>query len=188
MDAARALFEEVGFENTTVRMIAKRAGVSLGGVFTTFESKADILVAIVGERREAIIPEMERTVRSHTGTAIERIHASFIMGQREVFPDPKLQMAYLGASFGWGRNTEKTNAALQARMGVLMAEVLRDGIARGEVRADLDQLLFLKMTISLLVTNLRLAHYGDWTAEELEDVLRRQLEILFEGVRPRAVA
>ena len=185
MDAARQLFDEVGFEKTTVRMIAKRAGVSLGGVFTTFESKADILVEIVSERRAAMIEEMEGRVLAMDGSVLDRILLVFVTGHRETFPNAQLRMAYLGASFSWSHNTERTNFELQARMGALMGRLLQEGVERGEIRADLDLFLFLRTILSLNLTNFRLAYYGGWTVEEMDDVLRRQLEMMFEGARPR---
>ena len=43
LEAARDLFNETGYEETTIRAIAERAGVSVGSVFTTFASKAEVL-------------------------------------------------------------------------------------------------------------------------------------------------
>ena len=48
--AARDLFNEVGYEETTIRAIAERAGVSVGSVFTTFALRTG--VATWAPRRE----------------------------------------------------------------------------------------------------------------------------------------
>src|ERR1700693_629539 len=40
LNAARDLFDEVGYEETTIRMVAERAGVAVGSVFTTFAGQA----------------------------------------------------------------------------------------------------------------------------------------------------
>ena len=45
--AARDLFDAAGFEATTTRQIADRAGVAVGSVFTTFASKAEILSQVM---------------------------------------------------------------------------------------------------------------------------------------------
>ena len=60
MDAARDLFDHVGYEETTIRAIAEKAGVSVGSVFTTFSSKADILSQVIAERTAALTTELER--------------------------------------------------------------------------------------------------------------------------------
>ncbi|HLY32195.1 MAG TPA: TetR/AcrR family transcriptional regulator [Ktedonobacterales bacterium] len=49
LDAARNLFCRKGYHNTSVPEIAKAAGASVGLIYYHFDSKADILVAIVEE-------------------------------------------------------------------------------------------------------------------------------------------
>src|ERR1019366_9684001 len=50
--AARDLFDEIGYEETTIRMVAQRAEVSVGSVFTTFAGKAELLSQVMGDRVE----------------------------------------------------------------------------------------------------------------------------------------
>lgn len=48
VDSARREFEERGYAATTIRGIAKRAGISPSNVYVYFDSKLDILFAIYG--------------------------------------------------------------------------------------------------------------------------------------------
>lgn len=48
LDAAKALFDEVGYEAATIRAIAKRMKMSTGAVFANFEDKAEVYRAIYG--------------------------------------------------------------------------------------------------------------------------------------------
>ena len=50
------LFSEIGFENTTSSLIAERAGVSEGTVFSYFKTKEGILEAILSTFLEQVIP------------------------------------------------------------------------------------------------------------------------------------
>ena len=52
-DAAIALFREKGFEETTMRDIAAKAGVALGGAYYYFSSKDAIVLAFYREMQEA---------------------------------------------------------------------------------------------------------------------------------------
>jgi len=52
------LFSEIGFENTTSSLIAERAGVSEGTVFSYFKTKEGILKAILSTFLEQVIPEV----------------------------------------------------------------------------------------------------------------------------------
>ncbi len=45
LDAARTLFEERGFEGATMRVLAAKAGVGLGTIFSHFPDKAALLMA-----------------------------------------------------------------------------------------------------------------------------------------------
>src|SRR3954462_6377366 len=85
-EASRALFEELGYQETPVRAIAQRAGVSVGGVFTTFEGKAGILAHIVAEQRAVLIDEIAARAPSLSGTVEERLKAVIAMAHRSEFP------------------------------------------------------------------------------------------------------
>ena len=60
--AARALFEERGFEATTIRAIAERAEVATGTVLLYGESKAELLTALFVEELAEILDAQERTL------------------------------------------------------------------------------------------------------------------------------
>jgi AcrR family transcriptional regulator len=50
MQAAHELFLEKGYSGTSMRQIARRAGVAVGGIYNHFDSKEDIFAAIFVER------------------------------------------------------------------------------------------------------------------------------------------
>ncbi|HWI51342.1 MAG TPA: TetR/AcrR family transcriptional regulator [Symbiobacteriaceae bacterium] len=54
IDAARALFMEQGYEQTTMSNIAERANVAQGTFYIYFSSKQDVLLAIMRELLEAL--------------------------------------------------------------------------------------------------------------------------------------
>lgn len=67
--AARALFVEKGFDETTTREIAERAGVALGTLFLYATDKRDLLFLICTDELEALtdnafgaVPEKERLI------------------------------------------------------------------------------------------------------------------------------
>jgi AcrR family transcriptional regulator len=54
LDAAGALFRRQGVEQVDVRQIAAAAGVGVGTVYRHFESKANVIAALLGERERAL--------------------------------------------------------------------------------------------------------------------------------------
>jgi AcrR family transcriptional regulator len=57
--AARALFTEHGFAETTVADIAAKAGVSAATIYATFGSKAGVVTAMVEDMEEAVAADVE---------------------------------------------------------------------------------------------------------------------------------
>src|SRR5882757_4157368 len=62
-DAARELFVAKGFDDTTTREIAIRAGVGIGTIFVYAENKRDLLFLIANEELEKITKRAEASVK-----------------------------------------------------------------------------------------------------------------------------
>jgi AcrR family transcriptional regulator len=67
LDAALALFVEKGFAATRAEEVARRAGVSKGTLYLYFESKEELLKAVIRERLSSRIAAAADFVASHDG-------------------------------------------------------------------------------------------------------------------------
>ena len=84
VDAALALFHEHGYDGTTMRTIADRAGVPLGNAYYYFNGKQDLLAALAeqlhAEYLQACRPalEQERDLKARLGGVLllERLSAA----------------------------------------------------------------------------------------------------------------
>jgi AcrR family transcriptional regulator len=63
-DAARELFVAKGFDDTTTREIAIRAGVGIGTIFVYAENKRDLLFLIANEELEKVTKRAEASVKT----------------------------------------------------------------------------------------------------------------------------
>lgn len=54
LDAARAVFEELGIEGASIREIARRAGYTPGAIYSYFDNKEAIYGALLGESLERL--------------------------------------------------------------------------------------------------------------------------------------
>ena len=71
VDAALGLFEEVGYDATTMRAIAERAGVSVGNAYYYFDSK------------EQLVQEFyDRAAIDHLALSVERLAAKTDLAER----------------------------------------------------------------------------------------------------------
>jgi len=73
-EAALALFRKRGFVNTTMREIAKEAGVALGAAYYYFDSKDAIVMAFYERAQEELTPRLEESLAGTTGLK-ERVRA-----------------------------------------------------------------------------------------------------------------
>jgi len=74
MEAARRVFVERGFHATTIDEIAEEAGYTKGAVYSAFESKADLFLAILEERMRRRADELRR-IASHVSSLAELTQA-----------------------------------------------------------------------------------------------------------------
>ena len=72
------LFSEIGFENTTSSLIAERAGVSEGTVFSYFKTKEGILDTILSTFLEQVIPEVIADFSEKKFTVDQETFPSFL--------------------------------------------------------------------------------------------------------------
>ena len=183
--AARDLFDAAGFEATTTRQIADRAGVAVGSVFTTVASKAEILSQVMVDRLEALYAELERVAPHLRGPTVDRlrslmaIHYSFEMRRARLF------VAYIAASYGWPLDGAVTPLGQNKRLQEMLGEQLRRGIEAGDVRPDADVPLFIEALLAAYFWNYRRVVQEGADAAALTAIMDRQLGLLFEGVAAR---
>ena len=71
MDAATALFAEKGVLAALVEEICERAGFTRGAFYSNFESKDELLLAVVQRKREAILKAATDAIDSIPDEPIE---------------------------------------------------------------------------------------------------------------------
>lgn len=183
--AARDLFQEIGYDETTIRAIAERAGVSVGSVFTTFSSKASILSQVMADRVEALSGELERVYPHLRGTTADRLSSIFAIHYDFECRRVRLFLAHIAASFSLQRDEDTIPFGHNDRFKGMIVRVLQEGIARGDVAADLDLRLALDTLLAAYSWNYRLAAAEGHEAAQMAAIMERQITLIIEGARPR---
>lgn len=175
LDATVQLLSEVGFAATTVEAVAARAGVGKATVYRRWPSKIPLVIDALDARAIEQVP-IPRTGNVR-GDLIE-----FLVGLVETMsgPDGRL-VAPLFAEIS--RNQELAEAfrrdlVAPRRAGV--EEIIREGMARGELRPDLDVDLALDTPVGIIFQ--RLLILGEPVDKE---VVRRIVDQLLEGIGAR---
>jgi AcrR family transcriptional regulator len=84
VSAARALFEERGYDSTTTCAVAGRAAVSEATLFRYFPTKADLALATIRERIEALVDALTHRPRRESPYAAVMAVAGTSVGLRFV--------------------------------------------------------------------------------------------------------
>lgn len=182
VEAARSLFEEIGYEDTTIRMIADRAGVSVGSVFTTFEGKVDIFNHILFEKFETLFQELDRIAPYLKGDTLSRLGSLISLAYGVECQQLNLMLSHLSASYGWPARIEYESKRRHERLFSLFRAALEAGVASGEVKPDADLELFIEMLYAVYLRNYRKAYYEKLSPEQLSELMERQMAVLFRGI------
>jgi AcrR family transcriptional regulator len=184
LGAARRLFMSRGYEAATIRDIASEADLSTGAVFASFADKAELFNEVIVADCEALVQQMASA--PDTGSAPETLLNLLSIGYSRHFAELPLTRAAIG--FSWVRGEEHEARYRRVRVLVLnqLGDVLRRGVARGELSSDLDVTLTSEMLLDCYFANFRRAIFDGWDLETLRARLESQIVVLLAGYRAAA--
>lgn len=119
LQAAELIFEQQGFSNANMDLIAQKAGVSKGAVYFYFDSKENLYMAIAFKALSVLNDQIYRAVHEHRHSsgkesvlAIMKTYLEFC--ESHVFyTEAMLDYMALVRSTNQGKDLEKTSRAMQ---------------------------------------------------------------------------
>jgi AcrR family transcriptional regulator len=137
LGAAREVFIARRFEDASMAEIAARADCVEGTLYTYFRNKRDLFDAVLTDVYDALIADIEPRFASLDGTA-DRLRFLIARHLQIAVDDPGIS-AMLGREARGGQPYFGSKLhALNRRYVQFMTRTLSDGVARGELRTDLD--------------------------------------------------
>ncbi|MCA8977094.1 MAG: TetR/AcrR family transcriptional regulator [Planctomycetes bacterium] len=184
--AATDLFRNTGFEQTRMETIAARAGVSTGTVYNYYESKGDLLVAIVSLEVEEVLAagarlvakppaDVHRAVDTLLGIYLDH---SLVYLDRNMWRNA-MALAIRQPDTPSGRRYNELDTRL-VRQVCELVERLRDA---GRVRADTDSCAVGELLFNN--TNMMFTEFvksDTMTLAQLKRAIRRQNRPLLAAV------
>jgi AcrR family transcriptional regulator len=183
LHAALNLFARQGLPATTIEQITEAADVGKGTFFNYFPSKEHVMAGFGEIQLAKLQRALERTV---SGAEPTREFWSQLIHElaREPGQSPNLVRGLMAANLASASVMELTQANL-ARGRELLAELIRMGQARGELRSDLDPARTARTVQQMLLGTLLL-----WALDpsvEFEPCLDATFEFFWSRVaRPTA--
>jgi TetR/AcrR family transcriptional regulator, cholesterol catabolism regulator len=179
--AFRDLFRERGFDGTTLRAIAERAGMGASSIYRHIRSKEELLVDELADLQERAVREVRRR-GDRDLRARERIREFLEAEHQLLLADPDLTTIAVRATTHPGARVARQVLALQDRTIGLVTEILQAGRLRGELRRDAD-VLGAARTVVFFTNGARLAWAnGLLDAEACRAAVSAAVELLFTGI------
>ena len=178
LDAAVALFNERGYEATSVDEVATRLGVTKSAIYHHVPSKGELLRLALDRALDALFAVTSETGAT-TGPAIARLEY-VVRGSVRVLA---AELPYVTLLLRLRGNTEVERTALQRRREFdrIVAGLVRAAEHEGDVRADVDPAVIRRLlfgTVNSLTEWYRPG--GDLSADALADAV---VTITFSGLR-----
>ena len=187
-EAARALFSKYGYDDTTVRMIARRAGVANGTISLYARDKRDLVLLVFNHEisrtldRATAAAQKKRALLdkliAYCGAMYEDFHANLAMSRIHLQLNHYATGMHSAEYYGRRR-----------RVSDFLEAALREAQQTGEIAADMDPALVAKLLFFVYSASVRW-----WAASRSPDLKTgiRELRSLFalqlSGLGPGAVA
>ncbi len=139
-DVALAAFYELGYHGTSVREVAKRAGMSVAGMYHHFPSKQQLLVDLVGGFIDDLLVDLEKAVADAPADPAERLRAA--VRAHVLFHTRRQAEGFVG-------NAEVRSLEAEARALIVekrnaeqrvFDRIIRDGVRAGAFRVQHEKL------------------------------------------------
>lgn len=156
--AAAELFRSRGYDATTTRAIAERAGIATGTLFLYVRDKDEALALVYGAEVDTVLDAQTASRPRRLRFVSALVHR--LRGLYELYArDPDLALRFV-RRIPTLEDAEKTaHEALNARMLSVVRDEVARAVASGELRADLDA----ELAASTLFAVVRMLVFG-WLA------------------------
>jgi TetR/AcrR family transcriptional regulator, fatty acid metabolism regulator protein len=135
--AARAVFLEHPYEQASITQIAERAGCVVGTIYGYFENKRQLFDAVLAAFYDELIADIEPRFAVIEGTA-DRLRFLVARHLQITVDDPSWLKVLDREARGGENYFGSTLHRLNRRYAQYVTRTLSEGIARGDLRADLD--------------------------------------------------
>lgn len=183
--AAFELFVEKGYDGTTTKQVAERAGVATGTLFLYAKDKPDLLFLVMHERLRSAVEAALASVPRPAPVLEQLLH--LFRGIFSMYGEhPEMGRAFVKLLPGAdGPNARTVNAHTFAFLGQVAA-LVAEAQARGEIAAEVEPMR--------AATNIFFLYFGSllgWLSgftdleSSLDPGLRSALELQLRGLWPR---
>ena len=182
LESSRELFNELGFDKTSTRAIATRAGVGVGTVFSHFPDKSSLLIAALLDDLTSTQANAMKSMPKDANVCDRFLHlARFLYTYYSKRPDLSRtllkELWFVKGEWGGKLTTQAFEFVL------LVSNMLDQAKKRKEIRPEADTLLCARAFFShYLIVLYEGLNSSEVDVETMLDTLKRMLDQLLTGV------
>jgi len=195
LDAAEKLFVERGIDRVTMAELTVASGLQPSTMYQYFSKKDDIVWAIVGKIMATVSARASEADAS-AKSALDKIIA-FLEYMAEELANQRAQVRFMAQfdamySHDWPVERLLTLEAESSNMGSeVFRDLIREGIADGSLRSDLDPDLTMQAIVNAAIgTQRRLASLGSKVeleyGQSIDRLFREAIRVIVLGLRATA--
>jgi AcrR family transcriptional regulator len=183
LEAAIPLFNENGYDSTSIEQIAKNAGVGKGTVYSYFQTKKDIIKGFCEYELEQL---HEKIVAgsNQEASVLEQMLTIYMTEFHHVTQNREFGRLFLRETVFPNDYDIETNVELEDKYFQLLFPILKKGQDRGELREDLQLLHITAHFYSLYLMILSAWYTGRIPTEEVEPAMGLLFSQVLEGLQP----
>lgn len=184
IEAAISLFSENGYENTSIKNIAKIAGIGKGTVYSYFQTKKEILKGFCEYELEKIHMKLVNS-SNQDAPILEQMLTIYMTEFYHVTQNREFGRLYMRESIFPSDANAQDNQETDDKYFQLLFPILEKGQERGELRKDIEPLYLTAHFYSLYVLIISAWYTGRITSEEVEPAMELLFRQVLEGLQPK---
>lgn len=183
LQAAITLFNENGYDNTSIEQISKAAGVGKGTVYSYFQTKKDIIKGFCEFELEQVHNELVAQSNPNR-TVLEQMLTIYMTEFKHITSNKEFGRLYMRESLFPDEGDVEDNLELEDKYFSLLFPILEKGQERGELRNDLELLHITGHFYGLFALIVSAWYTGRIPTEEVEEAMTMLFTQLLEGLQP----
>jgi AcrR family transcriptional regulator len=180
LETCVAVFNERGFDGTSMEDLSRRLGISKSSIYHHIESKEAIL-GLALDRALTGLEEAAATVRALDGPAVQRLE-TLLRASVQVLVD---RLPYVTLLLRVRGNSEVERRAMARRRQIdhLVAELVAEAVDDGDLRPDADPAIVARLLFGMVNS------LTEWlrprSGQPAGELARILTALAFDGLRPR---
>lgn len=186
LDSAISLFNENGYEKTSIAQIARKAGVGKGTVYSYFDNKKSIIKGFCEYELEKVHNQLIAQ-SNREASVLEQMLIIYMTEFQHITQNREFGRLYMRESLFPDESELKTTTDLDKKYFDLLFPILEKGQERGELRKDLELLHITAQFYSLFIIIISAWYTGRLPSKAVETTMEMLFKQAIEGLSPAPV-